>query len=232
MDVRIGQTRITGDVRSLWRKANARQAKSGKAGEPSLLLGLTGGIGAGKSTVSEVLGKCGCVVADGDVIARAIVEPGTAALREIHVRFGSSVINDGALNRSELARIVFSDPQALADLNAITHPRIRARANQILATAAPGGIGIYDAAVLLEAGMSSMVDGIIVVTAPCGRRLSRLVERGMTKDQAQERMANQMSDAERLTHADIHVDNSGTIHELRNSTVLMYEALVHASPST
>lgn len=226
MDIHVGDAHASGDIRALWRKADDRHAKTGKAGDASLILGLTGGIGAGKSTISQVLAKCGCVIADGDTIAREIVEPGTPALKEIHVRFGSTVITDGALNRAELARIVFSDPQGLSDLNAITHPRIRARAAQILASTPPGGIGIYDAAVLLEAGMAAMVDGIIVVTAPLQHRLARLIERGMTQEQATERMAHQMTDSERLSHSDIHIDNSGTINDLRTCALLTFEALV------
>lgn len=230
MDIHVGDAHVTGDVRSLWRKASARHTKTGKSNEPSLLLGLTGGIGAGKTTISQVFAKCGCVIADGDLIAREIVEPGTPALKEIHVRFGSSVMTtDGALNRGELARIAFSDPKGLSDLNAITHPRIRARAAQILASTPPGGIGIYDAAVLLEAGMSGMVDGIIVVTAPLQHRIARLIERGMTEEQAHERMAHQMSDTERLTHSDIHISNAGTINDLRTSALLTFEALMRQS---
>lgn len=231
MDITVGGAHALGNIAGMRRRALQRLSRSSACGAPGLILGLTGGIGSGKSAVTSVLEQCGCTVADADIIARQIVEPGTAALRQIHVRFGRQVIQDGGLNRAELARIVFSDPQALADLNAITHPRIRARAAQILAETPPGGVGIYDAAVLLEAGMASMVDGLIVVTAPPRQRVLRLVERGMSKEQALERMGNQMSDSERLRQADIHIDNGGSLSDLRTCAVKMYELLLHESRS-
>lgn len=231
MNIAVGGARARGNVAGMRRRALQRLCQPNALGAPALLLGLTGGIGSGKSAVTSVFERCGCTVADADAIARDIVEPGTPALREIHVRFGSQVIEDGGLNRAELARIVFADPQALADLNAITHPRIRASAAQILASTPPGGVGVYDAAVLLEAGMASMVDGIIVVTAPTRQRLLRLVERGMTKDQALDRMDNQMSDTERLSRADIHIDNSGSLVDLRACATEVYESLLHESRS-
>ncbi|MDO5729729.1 MAG: dephospho-CoA kinase [Actinomycetaceae bacterium] len=231
MNITVGGARLTGSMTALRRSALDRLSGLRSKGPKALIIGVTGGIGSGKSSLTAVLSQCGATVADADIIAREIVEPGTPALREIHVRFGSSVMDGDTLNRQKLGKIVFSDPQALADLNAITHPRIRARAAQILASTPSGHVGIYDAAVLLEAGMASMVDGVIVVTAPPRQRLTRLVERGMTRDHARQRIAHQMKDSERLAHADIHFDNAGSLGDLRACGVKLYEVLLEQAHS-
>jgi dephospho-CoA kinase len=175
-------------------------------------VGLTGGIGSGKSTVSLMLADRGAVVVDGDQIARELVVPDSPALAEIVARFGPDVLHaDGTLDRPALADIVFPDPAALADLDAIMHPRIAARAAQLLAEAELGGapVVVYDMPLLVENGQADEFDVVLVVQAPVPTRLARLAVRGVRVADAQQRMARQATDEERAAVADIVIDNSG-----------------------
>jgi dephospho-CoA kinase len=178
----------------------------------AIRVGLTGGIGSGKSTVARMLAERGAVVVDGDQIARELVQPGSPALAEIVARFGRGVVDpDGALDRPALADIVFPDPAALADLDAIMHPRIAARAAELLATAEhrPGAVVVYDMPLLVETGQAEDFDVVLVVQAPMPTRLARLAVRGLRVDDAKERMDRQATDEERAAVADIVLDNSG-----------------------
>ena len=173
---------------------------------------LTGGIGAGKSTVAKLLADRGAIIIDADAIARAIVEPGEPALADIRDAFGPGVIDtSGRLDRSALAGIVFADPEALARLNAITHPRIAARSAELIAAAPSGAIVVYDMPLLVEQGPQALEgwDAIVVVDAPDDIRLGRLVARGLGQADAQMRMDAQASRQERLDVADHVLDNSG-----------------------
>ena len=175
-------------------------------------VGLTGGIGSGKSTVADLLVERGAVVVDGDQIARELVLPGSEALVAIAERFGASVLReDGTLDRQGLADIVFPDPAALAELDTIMHPRIAARAAQMLDEAAATGspVVVYDMPLLVENGQADEFDLVLVVHAPVPVRLARLAVRGVRIDDAQERMARQASDEARAEAADILIDNSG-----------------------
>ncbi len=175
-------------------------------------VGLTGGIGSGKSTVADLLVERGAVVVDGDQIARELVLPGSAALAAIADRFGESVLReDGTLDRPGLADVVFPDPEALGDLDAIMHPRIAARAAEMLDDAARTGapVVVYDMPLLVENGQADEFDLVVVVQAPVPVRLARLAVRGVRLDDAQERMARQATDEQRADVADILVDNSG-----------------------
>lgn len=193
----------------------------------ALWIGLSGGIGAGKSAVTKAWRDMGATIADADVIAREIVEPGTEGLAQIVDRFGSQIAPGGVLNRAGLAAIVFSDEDALADLNAITHPRIRARAVEILESAPVDGLGVYDAAVLIEAKMTHMVDAVAIVVADQQERVDRLVwNRGMSEDDARKRIASQMSDEDRRTYASIVLENHGTLGDLDYVARKLYETLV------
>lgn len=195
--------------------------------ERALWLGLSGGIGAGKSAVTKAWKDMGATIADADIIAREIVEPGTDGLAQIVDRFGPEVAPGGVLDRAGLAAIVFSDEDALADLNAITHPRIRARALEILESAPADGLGVYDAAVLIEANMTHMVDAVAIVVADEAERVKRLVEnRGMSEDDARKRIASQMSDEDRKAHASIVLENHGTLGDLDYVARQLYEALI------
>ena len=184
---------------------------------PMLRVGLTGGIGAGKSTVSEMLAERGAVIVDGDEIARELVEPGQAALAEIVERFGPDVLlPDGGLDRVGLAQIVFPDPEALAGLDAIMRPRIAERAHQLLADAERSGVDVvvYDMPLIVENGSADDFDLVVVVHAPVDVRLARLAVRGVPVADAHERMSRQASDEERAEVANILIDNGGDEQQL------------------
>jgi dephospho-CoA kinase len=183
-------------------------------------VGLTGGIGSGKSTVSARLAELGAVILDADQAARAVVAPGTPGLAAIATTFGPEVLlPDGALDRAKLASIVFADEAALAKLNAITHPLIHAHieAEERAAIAAGGDdvVLVHDVALLAEWGRAKEFDLVIVVDVPPATQLSRLTaERGMPEDQARARIAAQATRDQRLAVADIVIDNSGTRADL------------------
>jgi dephospho-CoA kinase len=185
-----------------------------------LRVGLTGGIGSGKSTVSERLAALGAVILDADQAARAVVEPGTPGLAQIAAAFGPGVLApDGSLDRSKLAAIVFADQAALARLNAITHPLIRAHVKAAEEAAIKAGddslILVHDVALLAEWDRAKEFDLVIVVDAPTETQVERLTrQRGMSADQARARIAAQATREQRLAVADIVIDNSGTKSDL------------------
>lgn len=182
-----------------------------------LWLGLTGGIGAGKSTVTKLLAQFGAHIVDADVIAREVVRD-LQTLNELVACFGTHILNDSqpaTLNRAALAEIVFNDPKKLAQLNAITHPKIQQTALRQLRNVPSGGVGIYDAAILLDNGKPSYLDAVIVVEAQPETRLERLTaQRGMSIADAKARIANQLSDSQRAQYADYNIENSGSLADL------------------
>jgi dephospho-CoA kinase len=182
------------------------------------IIGLTGGIAAGKSTVSGRWAEHGAVVVDADRLARDAVAPGSVGLAQVVERFGPGVIAaDGSLDRPALGSIVFADPAARKDLEGITHPEVwrLARAAFDAAEAAdPDAVVVYDVPLLAEARRDRPIsfDAVVVVDAPAARRIERLVaHRGMTRDEAERRVSAQASDAERLALADHVVDATGTL---------------------
>lgn len=192
-----------------------------------LRVGLTGGIGSGKSEVSGRLAALGAVVLDADKAAREVVLPGTAGLARIAETFGPQVLRaDGSLDRARLAEIVFADEAARARLNGIVHPLVRERMRAAEAEAlhaAPGAsegggdgvVVVHDVPLLTEGGRAREFDLVIVVDVPAELQLERLAEaRGMTEEQARSRMAAQASREQRLAVADIVIDNSGTLADL------------------
>ena len=179
-------------------------------------VGLTGGIGSGKSTVARLLAEHGALVIDADQIAREVVEPGQPALTEIAERFGPDVITtDGSLDRAALAAIVFADAVALADLNAITHPRIAVRTAQLIAAAPDDAVVVYDMPLLVENDLAEGWDHVIVVEADREVRVRRLIERGLDEADIEARMSRQASDEQRRAVADVVIDNSGDLDSLR-----------------
>ncbi len=181
------------------------------------LVGLTGGIGAGKSTVSLLLTEFGAVIVDADLIARAVVAPGSAGLAAISARFGADVLlPDGALNRPALASIVFGDAEALAALNAITHPAIAVEVtSQTERHRGTDHVVVYDAALLFGKGPAEMVGRILVDVDP-EVAVGRLQEfRGFSEADARSRIAAQVDRATRLSVADVVIDNSGDLVALR-----------------
>lgn len=194
-----------------------------------LRIGLSGGIGSGKSTVSARLAELGAVVIDADLIAREVVEPGTPGLAEIAKRFGPDVIAaDGSLDRPALGAIVFADESARRDLEAITHPRIHERSAEMMTAAAPGSIVVHDIPLLVEMGREARYALTVIVDVPEQLRLERLVElRGMPEDQARARIAAQADDEARRAAADVLVDNSGSVQQLHETVDrLWHERLV------
>jgi dephospho-CoA kinase len=184
---------------------------------PVLVVGLTGGIGSGKSTVARLLADKGAVVIDADRLAREVVEPGTEAYRRVVERFGPGVVTpDGTLDRPALARIVFADPEARRDLERITHPAIGARmAERMAELSGTDAVVVLDVPLLVESGRTD-VAGVIVVDCPEEVAVERLVaQRGMDPVDARRRMAAQASREERLARADFVIDNSGSPEELR-----------------
>jgi dephospho-CoA kinase len=181
-----------------------------------LRVGLTGGIGSGKSEVSRRLAAQGAVIIDADLIAREVVAPGTEGLAEVERAFGGDVLGpDGALDRGRLGDIVFADQQRLATLNAIVHPRVGARMRELEDAAGPGAVVVHDVPLIAENGLAGAYDLVVVVDAPPRVQLDRLVRlRGMTPEQAAARMAAQASREDRLAIAGMVVDNSGSLAEL------------------
>ena len=182
-----------------------------------LKIGVTGGIGSGKSTVSKRLQELGAVIIDADKVARDIVEPGQPALEELDAAFTGVLNDDGTLHRAELARQAFATPEATQKLNSITHPRIRERTNALFAQAEQAGedVVVYDMPLLIENGETSRVDHVVVVDAPDEVRVRRLVEsRGLDESDAQARIKAQIDRDSRLAAADTVLDNGGTVEEL------------------
>ncbi|AEN09334.1 MULTISPECIES: dephospho-CoA kinase [unclassified Streptomyces] len=181
-----------------------------------LKVGLTGGIGAGKSEVSRLLVSYGAVLVDADRIAREVVEPGTPGLASVVEMFGPGILAaDGTLDRPALGAIVFADSDRLATLNAIVHPLVGARSAELERAAGPDAVVVHDVPLLTENGLAPLYDLVVVVDATPGTQLDRLVRlRGMTEEDARARMAAQATREERLAVADLVVDNDGPLDEL------------------
>lgn len=192
-----------------------------------LRVGLTGGIGAGKSEVSRRLAGYGAVVVDADLIAREVVAPGTEGLAAVVAAFGAGVLlPDGSLDRPALGAVVFADPERLAALNAVVHPLVGRRSAELEALAGPGDVVVHDVPLLTENKLSFRYDLVVVVDAADETRLRRLVElRGMTEDEARARMAAQASRAERLAIADRVVDNDGPLERLEPQLTALWTDL-------
>jgi dephospho-CoA kinase len=196
-----------------------------------LRVGLTGGIGSGKSAVSQRFAALGAVVLDGDKAARAVVQQGTPGLAQIAETFGPGVLTaDGSLDRAKLAGIVFADEAARAKLNAITHPLIhehlRAAEEAAVNEGGPSTIVVHDIPLLAEGQRSADFDVVIVVDVPAEVQVSRLAERGLPEDQARARMAAQATRQQRLAIADIVIDNSGTLADLDRRVAEVWAGLV------
>jgi len=183
-------------------------------------IGLTGGIGSGKSTVASLFADLGAVVIDADAIAREVVSVGSDGLRALVEAFGPGILApDGSLNRQRLADIVFADPAARATLNAITHPRIGARTAELINALPADAVVIHDVPLLVELGMQDAYDLVVVVDAPDDVRLDRLVARGHTLQDAAARIAAQAPRDVRLAAADVVIDNSGSLDDLTGQVV-------------
>ena len=191
-----------------------------------MIVGLTGGVGAGKSTVARLFAERGAVVIDADVIAREVVEPGTAGYDAVVTRFGPAVVaSDGGLDRAALAEIVFADAAARTALNEIVHPLVGQRSAQLMADAPSGAIIVYDVPLLAESRRRAEFDVVVVVEARLEVRLARLAQRGMPERQARARVAAQASDDERRVLADHVIDNSGSRAQLAEAIEAVWRKL-------
>ncbi|MFG3141230.1 dephospho-CoA kinase [Streptomyces sp. NPDC048211] len=181
-----------------------------------LKVGLTGGIGAGKSEVSRMLAGYGAVLIDADRIAREVVEPGTPGLDAVVGAFGTGILTpEGALDRPKLGSIVFADRERLAVLNAIVHPLVGARSAELERAAGPDSVVVHDVPLLTENGLAPLYDLVVVVDAAPQTQLDRLVTlRGMTEQEARARMAAQATREQRRAVADLVIDNDGPIEAL------------------
>lgn len=192
-----------------------------------LRVGLTGSIGSGKSAVSSRLADHGAVVVDSDVLAREAVAPGTDGLGEVVAAFGPDLLDSGgALDRAALGEVVFADDAARRRLEAIVHPRVRARAAELEAAADAAAVVVHDVPLLVETGQADAYDVVVVVDVPEDLAVRRLVEqRGMTEEAAQARLRTQASREERTAVADLVIDNSGTLAELGHRVGEVWEQL-------
>jgi dephospho-CoA kinase len=181
-----------------------------------ITVGLTGGIGSGKSTVAELLASYGAVVIDADVLAREAVAPGTPGLARVVEEFGPQVLApDGSLDRSRLGALVFADPDRLAALNAIVHPYVGARRAELAAAAPEDAVVVFDVPLLVENALTGY-DLVVVVDAPVETQVRRLgAERGMAESDARARIAAQATREQRRAAADVVIDNDGDLASLR-----------------
>ncbi len=193
-----------------------------------LTVGLTGGIGAGKSEVSRLLVECGAVLIDADRIAREVVEPGTPGLAAVVDAFGEEVLTaDGSLDRPRLGSIVFADPDKRAVLNSIVHPLVGVRSRELEQAAAEDSVVVHDVPLLTENGLAPLYDLVIVVDASAETQLARLVgRRGMSEEDARARMAAQATREQRREIADIVIDNDVPLDELERRVKEVWAELV------
>ena len=188
-------------------------------------VGLTGGIGCGKSTAGAMFAELGAIVSDADQLAREVVEPGTPGFDRVAARW-PEVVSEGKIDRAALAKIVFSDAQALSDLEAIVHPLVRAREEEIERSAPPGAIVIHDIPLLFESGFWSNCDKTILIYAPVETRIARVKSReGWSRDQIQNRIDVQIDQDEARELADYVIENDGDLPHLREQIERVYADL-------
>lgn len=189
---------------------------------------LTGGIAAGKSFVADELARHGAVIIDADLLAREVVEPGTPGLAAVVERFGEDILlEDGSLDRAALGGIIFADDAARADLNAIVHPLVRRRADELEAAAAEGAVVVHVIPLLVETGLDRGFDTVIVADVPVGTQAERLKARnGLTDEEADARIGAQAARGERFAVATRVIDNSGSRDDTRAQVEALWDELV------
>jgi dephospho-CoA kinase len=199
-----------------------------------ITVGLTGGIGAGKSEVARLLAAHGAVVVDADELAREAVAPGTPGLAAVVAEFGPEVLAaDGSLDRAALGELVFSDPRRRAALEKIVHPYVGRRSSQLMAAAPADAVVVYDVPLLVENRLQDGYDVVVVVEANDDVRLERLAgSRGMTESDARQRFAAQASREQRVGVADVIIDNGGTQARLADQVDALWRRLTSQAPRT
>lgn len=199
------------------------------------IIGLTGGIASGKSTVSAALAQLGARIIDADKIAREILRPGCPAVHDIRREFGSNVLTDqGEIDRPKLARLVFNSDERRAKLNGITHSRIREEMERRLAEigqSEPGAVAVIDAPLLIEAGMTDMVEEIWLTVLPEEMQISRLIQRdSISREEAVQRIRSQMPLVEKIPYATRQIDTSGSMEETIGQVALLWQDLKYCMP--
>ena len=193
-------------------------------------VGLTGGIGAGKSTVADLFSQKGAVVIRSDELARQVIEPQTPGFQQVIDRFGKDFVNsEGYIDRAKLAQIVFQDDAALKDLENIIHPLVRSKTNQIIDQHTSETIIVNEIPLLLEKRMESLFDFLVIVISSEKNRLERLAQRGLAAEQATARMAKQVSDEERKAAADFLIVNDGNLDQLEADVEKIWQTLQERS---
>lgn len=188
-----------------------------------LLVALTGGIGSGKSLAADYFAACGAEILDFDQLAREVIERGSVGFDEVVARFGDAVLREGSLDRALLAEIIFGDAKARRDLEEITHPKIRARFDEIVAALGPEAILVSQIPLLVESAHTYPFDFIVTVGAEVDTRRARLIKRGMKGYQVEQRMQAQATDQERAIIADMILSNEGSEDELLRQVENLYQ---------
>ena len=193
-----------------------------------LIVGLTGGIGAGKSTVANMFSQLGALVVDADKLSREAIEPGTSGFNEVVATFGEKILTDGDIDRQKLGKIVFKDAAERKKLEAIIHPRVQEALATKIKTLSPGDVLVYEIPLLVETGAAEKFDYIITVESDIENRLDRLFERGLAEDEAERRIAAQASQAQREAVADRVIINDGDRAELFAECARIWESELSA----
>ena len=191
-----------------------------------MYLGLSGGIGSGKSTVAKILSEVGAVVIDADAIAKEVLEPGQVGYENVMLAFGESVLDaSGNIDRKKLANLVFQDAEKLLKLESIVHPAVIARVSEIRESLPETAIVVYDTPLLVEKQLQDQFDKILIVSADEDIRKERLVQRGLDLADIEARMANQATDIQRSAVADFVIINNGSMKELREEVAKVWQQL-------
>ena len=191
-----------------------------------MYLGLSGGIGSGKSTVAKIFADLGAVVIDADAISREVLEPGQIGYENTILTFGESVLSEsGSIDRKKLAELVFQNPAQLAKLEAIIHPAVIARVAQIRESLPASAIVVYDTPLLVEKNLKSQFDKVVIVLADEQIRKDRLVTRGLELPDIEARISNQATDSQRSDVADYIINNDGTLAQLQDNVTKVWKQL-------
>jgi len=192
----------------------------------NVYLGLSGGIGSGKSTVAKILTDLGAVVIDADVIAREVLEPGQIGYENTILTFGESVLSEsGSIDRKKLAELVFQNPEQLAKLEAIIHPAVIDRVTQIRESLPETSIVVYDTPLMFEKQLQSQFDKVLIVSADTELRRSRLLDRGLELNDINARMGNQATDEQRESIADFVIQNNGSLVQLQEQVAKVWQQI-------
>ncbi len=190
-------------------------------------VGLTGGIGAGKSTVADMFSKLGAVVVRSDELARQVIEPNTPGFQKVLSRFGNQILQEnGSIDRQKLAQIVFNDSKALKDLEEIIHPLVRNKTNELIDSQTQETIVVNEVPLLLEKNMENLFDFLVVVVSSEKNRINRLLKRGISEEEAMKRMRLQVNDELRKSSADFLISNDGSIDQLEADVAKVWQALL------